>query len=232
VVPATGPNAGGTIVNIRGSGFDSNTANLQVFFGLTSPTGFNGLLATILSASATDIQVSSPTATTLGQSLLNQQLDILVRNLATGFETRRHTRELVLGLRRQRDEHPAEPDPHLRRQRPQYVHRQADGDQRLGVGYDDQAGDGELGGGLAPGVMLGHIISLEAAMGQVTLYLDAERAGGGAERRGLVLAPARRGSQPASRGCHGVSPPLCCPARRRRGHDGLDVSDVHDMSRS
>jgi len=84
VSPASGPNSGGTVVDIRGSGFDSNPNNLQVFFGLKSPTGFNGLPATILAASPTVLQVSSPSP---GSSLLNQQVDILVRNLATGFET-------------------------------------------------------------------------------------------------------------------------------------------------
>jgi PKD repeat protein len=87
VVPPNGPNAGGTQVDIHGSGFDSDRNALQVFFGLRSASGFDGVPATVLSATKTDIQVSSPNAATLGPSLLNQQVDILVRNLTTGFET-------------------------------------------------------------------------------------------------------------------------------------------------
>ncbi len=87
VVPPTGPNAGGTLVDIHGSGFDVNKDALQVFFGFQQGAGFNGVQATIQFATKTDIQVSSPTATTLGAMLLNQQVDILVRNLTTGFDT-------------------------------------------------------------------------------------------------------------------------------------------------
>lgn len=83
VTPASGPNEGGTRVTINGDGFD---APVQVFFGQgTSATNFDGVEATVESVSRTRIVVISPAALSFGQNNQNQVVDILVKNLNTGF---------------------------------------------------------------------------------------------------------------------------------------------------
>ncbi|HEV7518388.1 MAG TPA: IPT/TIG domain-containing protein, partial [Thermoanaerobaculia bacterium] len=87
VSPGSGPNAGGTKVTLRGSGFDPGTGNNQVFFGVTGATGFVGLAADLGKVTSTEIVAFSPDVAALQPALLNKQVDILVRNLTTGFET-------------------------------------------------------------------------------------------------------------------------------------------------
>ncbi|HLE83591.1 MAG TPA: IPT/TIG domain-containing protein, partial [Thermoanaerobaculia bacterium] len=85
VTPASGPNEGGTRITINGEGFQ---APVQVFFGQgASATSFTGIEATVESVSSNQIVVRSPTATGFGQNNLNQVVDILVKNLNTGFAT-------------------------------------------------------------------------------------------------------------------------------------------------
>ncbi|MEM1246097.1 MAG: IPT/TIG domain-containing protein [Acidobacteriota bacterium] len=85
VTPGTGPNEGGTQVVITGENFESP---VQVIFGQgNAPNAFNGLEATVLSASPTRLVVQAPSATDFGQGLLNQRVDILIRNLNTGLVT-------------------------------------------------------------------------------------------------------------------------------------------------
>jgi large repetitive protein len=85
VSPPTGPNEGGTPVTILGDGF---VPPVQVIFGLRGAQGaFEGVEAQVVSASRTRISATTPSAVTLGQSLLNKQVDVLVRNVETGFST-------------------------------------------------------------------------------------------------------------------------------------------------
>jgi hypothetical protein len=85
VTPASGPNEGGTRITITGEGFQ---APVQVFFGQgASAASFTGIEATVESVSSNQIVVRSPTATGFGQNNLNQVVDILVKNLNTGFAT-------------------------------------------------------------------------------------------------------------------------------------------------
>jgi len=85
VTPASGPNEGGTRVTINGEGFQSP---VQVFFGQgASAQGFTGVEATVESVSSSRIVVTSPPATGFGQNNLNQVVDLLVKNLGTGFAT-------------------------------------------------------------------------------------------------------------------------------------------------
>jgi len=85
VTPASGPNEGGTRVTINGDGFQSP---VQVFFGSgASAQGFTGVEATVESVTQTKIVVTSPPATGFGQNNLNQVVDLLVKNLGTGFST-------------------------------------------------------------------------------------------------------------------------------------------------
>jgi PKD repeat protein len=87
VSPNSGPNAGGTTVDLRGSGFALFSTNNEVLFGVSGASGFQGLPADILSSSPTDLQVVSPNVALLQPALINQQVDIQVRNLSTGFST-------------------------------------------------------------------------------------------------------------------------------------------------
>lgn len=83
VTPASGPNQGGTEVTIRGTGFQSP---VQVFFGGgTTPNNFTGVEATILSVTGSELVVRTPSATGIGQSNGNSTVNILIRNLGTGF---------------------------------------------------------------------------------------------------------------------------------------------------
>jgi len=85
VSPATGINEGGTTVRIVGSGFQTP---LQVFFGFgSSASGFNGVEARVQSVTASEIVVVTPAARGFGQNLVDSLVDILIRNLNTGFST-------------------------------------------------------------------------------------------------------------------------------------------------
>ncbi|HEX7181582.1 MAG TPA: IPT/TIG domain-containing protein [Thermoanaerobaculia bacterium] len=85
VDPPSGSNNGGETVTIRGDGF---VPPVQVIFGIRPATGgFEGVEASVTSASRTRLSVRTPAATGLGQSLFNRQVDVLVRNRDTGFQT-------------------------------------------------------------------------------------------------------------------------------------------------
>lgn len=77
VSPSTGPNEGGTRVQINGEGFQ---APVQVEFG----TGGTFLEAQVDSVTASRIIAIAPAATGFGQALQNQNVTIRVRNLDTG----------------------------------------------------------------------------------------------------------------------------------------------------
>jgi hypothetical protein len=83
VTPASGPNEGGTRVTITGTGFESP---VQVFFGDgTDPNAFTGVEATVESVTSSQIVVRTPAASGLGNANNNQTVNILIRNLGTGF---------------------------------------------------------------------------------------------------------------------------------------------------
>lgn len=83
--PTSGTNDGGTRVTIIGSGFQNP---VQVLFGLgTSASSFNGVEATVESVDANRIVVITPSARGFGQNLLNRVVDVLVKNLNSGFNT-------------------------------------------------------------------------------------------------------------------------------------------------
>jgi hypothetical protein len=85
VTPASGTNDGGTQVTITGQGF---VAPVQVFFGSgASATSFNGIEATVRSVTATQIIAVTPPARGFGQDNTNQLVNILVKNLGSGFAT-------------------------------------------------------------------------------------------------------------------------------------------------
>ena len=85
ISPASGTNDGGTTVRIRGTGFQ---APVQVFFGIgTSAASFNGVEAHVQSVSATEIVAVTPAARGFGQNLVNQLVDILIKNVNSGFNT-------------------------------------------------------------------------------------------------------------------------------------------------
>jgi hypothetical protein len=85
VSPASGTNDGGTQIVIVGQGF---VAPVQVFFGTgTSATSFNGIEATVQSATATQLVVVSPPARGFGQDNTNILVSILVKNVSSGFST-------------------------------------------------------------------------------------------------------------------------------------------------
>jgi hypothetical protein len=77
VSPSTGPNEGGTRVQINGEGFQ---APVQVEFG----TGGTFLEAQIESVTGSRIIAVAPSATGFGQALQNQNVSIRVRNVDTG----------------------------------------------------------------------------------------------------------------------------------------------------
>jgi hypothetical protein len=83
VNPASGANEGGTRVTITGTGFQ---APVQVLFGIgNSASNFNGIEATVVSVTPTQIVAITPAATGFGQVLLNKVVDILVKNVNSGF---------------------------------------------------------------------------------------------------------------------------------------------------
>ncbi len=83
--PTSGGNDGGTTVTIIGQGFVSP---VQVLFGIGgSATSFNGIQAEVLSVTPNRIVVRTPAANGFGQNLTNQVVDVLVRNVNSGFST-------------------------------------------------------------------------------------------------------------------------------------------------
>ncbi len=80
VSPASGVNEGGTRVTIVGDGFE---APVQVLFG----AGSTNVEATVESVSQSQLVVRSPAATGFGQGNQNQQVNVTVRNLNSGFST-------------------------------------------------------------------------------------------------------------------------------------------------
>jgi hypothetical protein len=83
VNPASGTNDGGTRVTITGTGFQ---APVQVLFGKGTTAGnFNGIEATVVSVSPTQIVAITPAARGFGQDLKNEVVDILVKNVNSGF---------------------------------------------------------------------------------------------------------------------------------------------------
>jgi len=82
LTPGTGPNEGGTRVEIVGEGFQ---APVQVEFG----TAGTFLEAEVLSVTSTRIEVRTPAATGFGQALQNQSVTVRVRNLNSGLTATR-----------------------------------------------------------------------------------------------------------------------------------------------
>ena len=81
--PASGTNEGGTRVTITGTGFQSP---VQVLFGIgTSASNFNGVEATVVSVTPTQIVAITPAARGFGQNLTNKVVDVLVKNVNSGF---------------------------------------------------------------------------------------------------------------------------------------------------
>jgi hypothetical protein len=103
VSPQSGTNDGGTRVTIVGSGF---RAPVQVLFGIGADVeSFNGVEATVESVTESRIVAVTPAARGFGQNLVNQVVDILVKNVNSGFSTVRRqqfkygTDVLITGLR-------------------------------------------------------------------------------------------------------------------------------------
>jgi len=85
ISPASGSNDGGTRVTIVGDGFDQP---VQVLFGRGgTAANFNGVEATVESVSRNRIVAIAPAARGFGQNNVNQVVDLLVKNLNTGFST-------------------------------------------------------------------------------------------------------------------------------------------------
>lgn len=85
VSPASGGNDGGDRVSIRGAGF---RAPVQVLFGIgATADSFDGVEATVESVTEGEIVVRTPAARGFGQNLVNQVVDLLIKNLNTGFST-------------------------------------------------------------------------------------------------------------------------------------------------
>jgi len=85
ISPASGSNDGGTRVTIVGDGFEQP---VQVLFGRGSAAAnFNGVEATVESVTRNRIVVITPAARGFGQNNVNQLVDILVKNLNTGFSS-------------------------------------------------------------------------------------------------------------------------------------------------
>jgi hypothetical protein len=82
VSPNAGTNDGGTRVTIVGEGFQSP---VQVLFGQSTGSGFNGVEASVQEVTANRIVVLSPPARGFGQDNVNQLVSIQVKNLNTGF---------------------------------------------------------------------------------------------------------------------------------------------------
>jgi PKD repeat protein len=85
VNPASGSNEGGTRVVITGTGF---VAPVQVLFGIgSSASGFNGVEGTVVSVTPTQIVALTPAARGFGQNLTNQVVDVLVKEVNSGFSS-------------------------------------------------------------------------------------------------------------------------------------------------
>lgn len=85
VNPASGSNEGGTRVVITGTGF---VAPVQVLFGIGSTaSSFNGIEGTVVSVTPTQIVALTPAARGFGQNLNNQVVDVLVKEVNTGFSS-------------------------------------------------------------------------------------------------------------------------------------------------
>jgi hypothetical protein len=85
VSPSTGTNDGGTPITIIGDGFEQP---VQVLFGHGgTAANFSGVEATVQSVTRNRIVATTPAARGFGQDNVNQQVDILVKNLNTGFST-------------------------------------------------------------------------------------------------------------------------------------------------
>jgi hypothetical protein len=85
VNPASGTNEGGTHVVITGTGF---AAPVQVLFGIgSSAASFNGVEGTVVSVTPTQIVAITPAARGFGQNLTNQVVDVLVKEVNTGFSS-------------------------------------------------------------------------------------------------------------------------------------------------
>jgi len=83
ISPTSGTNDGGTTMTINGSGFQSP---VQVFFEGGSPT--ISVEAAVSSVTANRIVCLTPAARGFGQGLQNQTVDVRVKNVNSGFETR------------------------------------------------------------------------------------------------------------------------------------------------
>jgi hypothetical protein len=85
VTPALGTNDGGTVVTILGDGF---VAPVQVLFGLgATAASFNGVEATVQSVTSNKIVAVTPAATGFGSNLRNAVVNLLVKNVDSGFST-------------------------------------------------------------------------------------------------------------------------------------------------
>jgi hypothetical protein len=85
VNPASGSNEGGTRVVITGTGF---AAPVQVLFGIgSSAAGFNGVEGTVVSVTPNQIVALTPAARGFGQNLTNQVVDVLVKEVNSGFSS-------------------------------------------------------------------------------------------------------------------------------------------------
>jgi hypothetical protein len=84
ISPTSGSNDGGTRIVIVGQGFESP---VQVFFGTGAASSFDGVEATIQSVSANQIVVTSPPARGFGLDNQNRIVDVLVKNVNSGFST-------------------------------------------------------------------------------------------------------------------------------------------------
>ena len=83
ISPTLGTNDGGTRVTIVGDGFQQP---VQVIFGLgTSASSFNGVEATVESVTPTRIVAITPAARGFGQNLSNQVVNVLIKNVNSGF---------------------------------------------------------------------------------------------------------------------------------------------------
>jgi hypothetical protein len=88
VNPASGSNDGGTRVVITGTGF---VAPVQVLFGIATGSGasltFDGVEGTVVSVTPTQIVALTPAARGFGQNLTNRVVDVLVKEVNSGFST-------------------------------------------------------------------------------------------------------------------------------------------------
>jgi hypothetical protein len=84
ISPTSGTNDGGTRVTIVGDGFEQP---VQVFFGQGTTASFSGVEGVVESVTRTRIVAITPAARGFGQDNVNQTVDVMVRNVNTGFGT-------------------------------------------------------------------------------------------------------------------------------------------------